>query len=217
MATEKCQTLSPAVLCNLWRHGIVWSVLCAVLWSLKEHSCCLLGVDSGVGGGDLVSPYLRDIIIVPGNAEWCRKTGVQQMWGLVRNFICHGTLQQTSLLIGSPWIRLGIWTVCSWTDWMMSFCALIATHTCTRTRTHSSYALFQACLSYFTPAACKYLCYKEALGAITPSSGCFNFHDKNMGALHCTHCTSNMIIAPPPLWSFHSTVMQMELWSFISV
>lgn len=69
----------------------------------------------------------------------------------------------------------------------MSFCAFIPTCTCTRTLSSSS--LFQACLSYITPAACRYLCYWEAVGAITPSSGCFNMHEKkNMGsALHTLH------------------------------
>lgn len=77
-----------------------------------------------------------EIIIVPGNAEWCRETGVRQMWGLVRNFICHCTLQQTSLLIRSPWTRLGIWTVCSWTDRMVSFCAPVNTGTHIHTHSH---------------------------------------------------------------------------------
>lgn len=77
---------------------------------------------------DLVSQSLGEIITVPGNAEWRRKTRAQQMWGLVRNFICHCTLQQTSLLIRSPWIRAGIWTVCSWTDRMnVLLCSVLPT------------------------------------------------------------------------------------------
>ena len=149
--------------------------------------CCLRGVDKHVDATDLVSPCLGEIIIIPGTAaEWCWKTGAQQMWGLVRNFICHCTLHQTSLLIRSPWIRQGIWTVCSWTDRMMSFCVIgTQTHTCD---THSS-IFFQACLSIITRMAWMYLCYWEALGAITPSSGCFDLQENEHrgSALHTLH------------------------------
>lgn len=128
-ATKDCHTLFTVGLCNLWRCGTVGSIQCACRWSEKVNYCWFCGVDKRVSAMDLVSPCLWEIIIVPGNAGWCTKTGAEQMWGLIRNFICYRTLQQISLLIRSPWIRLGIWTVCSWMDWLMSFCALIATHT----------------------------------------------------------------------------------------
>ncbi len=80
---------------------------------------------------------------------------------------------------------------------------LLCSHCCTHTRTHSSSTLVQACLSKITLMSCRYLCYWEAVGAITPSSGCFNSHEKNMGALRCTHCTSSMTVVPPVSFLFH--------------
>ena len=100
--------------------------MCVLKWLETVDSHCLPGVDKRLGATGPVSLSLRDIITIAGTAEQCRKAGAQQMWGLVRDFICHCTLQQTSLLIRSPWIRRGIWTFCSWADWMVSFRALVA-------------------------------------------------------------------------------------------
>lgn len=145
------------------RRGIVWCIQCVCLWSEKANSCCLLGADKLVDTTDLVSTDLWEIIIVSGKAEWSRKTGAQQMWGLVRNFICHCTLRQTSLLIRSPWIRLGIWAVCSWTDWMVSFWAAITTRIHMHTLLHFISSLFE-------------LHYTSGMQISVLLGGCWSYH-----------------------------------------
>lgn len=137
-ATEECQTDFTAELCNLQRHGSAWSVHCVCRWNEKGlyFFCSPLGVDKCAKAAMLVSPCLGEITDVSGAAERCGETGAQQMWGLVRNFICHCTLQQTSLLIGSPWITLGTWTLCSWMDRTdVRLCSHCHTHSRTETRT----------------------------------------------------------------------------------
>lgn len=155
-ATERCQTLFTAVLCNLQRHWIFQGVVIVFASEVKRwiHAVALVWTNASMPQ-TWCHRTSGEIIIVPGNTEWCRETGARQMWGLARNFICHCTLQQTSLLIRSPWTGLGIWTVCSWTDWMMSFCAPIATSAHTCTQTHTSTSKLQTCLSYITPRTCR--------------------------------------------------------------
>lgn len=97
------------------------------------------------------------------------------MWGLVRNFICHCTLQQTSFLIRSPWVTIGICTPSyEWTEW----CPFLHSLRRKSTHTHTHNALnLKTCLNF--TICMQHFCHWEAAGAITPSSGCFDLHEWN--------------------------------------
>lgn len=77
--------------------------------------------------------------------------------------MCHCTLQQTSLLIRSPRIRRGIWTVCSGADRMMA-----GPREPPRSLSSCLHFLFQTRYKGMRVAT-----LEGAFGAIPPSSGRF--------------------------------------------
>ena len=121
--------LSCSLICkDTWLVGSVHS-LCR--WREEVDVCRLLGVDKHFvhrtwccrARGKRFSPW-----VTLSDAERLKHSRCG-------DFIFQCTLQQTSLLIRSPWITQGIWTVCSWANWMMPFfCShgRTLTQTCTR-------------------------------------------------------------------------------------
>lgn len=78
--------------------------------------------------------------------------------------MCHCTLQQTSLLIRSPRIRRGIWTVCSGTDRMVAY----SPSEPLRSLSSCRHFLFRTPYKGMRVAT-----LEGAFGAIPPSSGGF--------------------------------------------
>lgn len=103
-------------------------------------------------------------VMVARGRLWCLAGG-----DLRKNFMYHCTLQQTSLLIRSPRIRRGIWTVSSGVDRMMSS---LPRPPCAKPHVRFLVYTFFFYLFIFTKGT-RMATLEGAFGAIAPSSGRF--------------------------------------------